>query len=262
MERFLLRDSSGEILPQFRHWVVGSKWGSPLHERKRGKGEEGLLDHVFFKVLGSDYRRPKCQIGRSESLHHYANLFVWSVLAGKFGFALFLLEQPSLKYPMAAALVACNVLRKTVKAGKVATTCEGLELEERARQFEKIACNMLMTCYECSQYRTLFLAVQSIPAFGGFSCLQLALDGKCLDFFSLDPVQDHLTRLWYHKLSPQSSWSRIGLACFVPIAAGKILTFEEKKDEEEDTKLLIWRHPKIKDDLRCIGIDSGGEWRG
>ena len=66
---------------------------------------------------------------------------------------------------------------------------EGQELEDKAKQFETIACNMLMTCYECSQYRTLFIMIQSIPAFGGFSCLQLAFDGKCLDFFSLDPVQ-------------------------------------------------------------------------
>ena len=82
LERQLLRDTGGDILPQFRHWVLGSKWGSPLHEQKRTKTDEGLLDHVFYKVLGSDYRRPKCQIGNSESLHHYANLFVW------YGFAL------------------------------------------------------------------------------------------------------------------------------------------------------------------------------
>ena len=116
MEQHLLRDSCGEILPQFRQWVVGSKYGSPLHEQKRAKSDDGLLDFIFYKVLGSDYKRPRCQIGSSESLHHYANLFVWSVLAGKFGFSLFLLEQPPLKYPMAAALVACNILRKTVKA--------------------------------------------------------------------------------------------------------------------------------------------------
>ena len=49
MEQHLLRDANGDILPQFRHWVVGSKWGSPLHQQKRTKNDDGLLDHVFLK---------------------------------------------------------------------------------------------------------------------------------------------------------------------------------------------------------------------
>ena len=75
--------------------------------------------------------------------------------------------------------------------------------------FENMASEILQTSYELDQNKTELLLIRRINEYSDITCLQMAIVGNCLNFLSHPAPQNLITKIWYHKILPDTSLIRV-----------------------------------------------------
>ena len=68
-----------------------------------------------------------------------------------------------------------------------------------------MASDILCKAYEINQENAKMLVIKEIPEIGNATCLQIASISGQQNFISNKCVQDLLVKIWYHKMSPDTS---------------------------------------------------------
>lgn len=72
-----------------------------------------------------------------------------------------------------------------------------------------MASDILSKAYEINQEDAKLLALRDIPEIGNATCLQIACISEQMNFISNRCIQDLLVKMWYHKMSPDTSRFRV-----------------------------------------------------
>ncbi|CAF4817676.1 unnamed protein product [Rotaria sp. Silwood1] len=176
-------------------------------------------------------------------------LFLWSVITGKFEFNLFFWSRG--KNKICAALIATLIYRK--RAEKEHDT----NFEQRANDFEALAVQILNRFYQMNPCRCIQAVIRQIPAYGNVTWLELASKAEAKHFFAQCAVQDVLDNIWYGYINQRESIRRIIFSTIMLWYSGFLQYDDElvKTNDEtsfiddlfSNTSLLQWTHkPKTR----------------
>lgn len=79
------------------------------------------------------------------------------------------------------------------------------------RDFEEIAVTILDLAYEANPENAKLLLIREIPQFGNSTCLQIAKVANDQTFLAHSCVKELLLKLWFNRLLPEQSISRVCL---------------------------------------------------
>ena len=221
------------------------------------------LDEKLVHIIGHCWSTESRYMCDRANPHNY--LFIYAIYIEDIGFARFLLNK--IKYPIACALIACNILMRVISQQSLGEVDEGHQ--NHIKEFEDVAFNLLTECASTCPVRTRFLLVQEIASLGSMSVLQLAIQGSCLKFISHKVCQDVFEQMWHSGLCSSNSKFCLNLVTLLPPLAPLMLRFvaegpddlyrDDFKIRGEDASLSL-KGRSLRDqlgELKSIGIDVG-----
>ncbi|XP_019378904.1 PREDICTED: transient receptor potential cation channel subfamily M member 8 [Gavialis gangeticus] len=168
--------------------------------------------------------------------HPLQALFIWSVLQNKRELSKVLWEQT--RGCTLAALGASKLLKSLAKV-KNDINAAG-ESEELANEYETRAVELFTECYSSDEDLAEQLLTYSCDAWGGSSCLELAVEAKDQQFIAQPGVQNFLSKQWYGEISRDTKNWKIILCLFLfPLIGCGFISFR-KKPMEKSKKLILY----------------------
>ncbi|XP_039204988.1 transient receptor potential cation channel subfamily M member 8 isoform X7 [Crotalus tigris] len=137
-----------------------------------------------------------------------------------------------------AALGASKLLKSLAKV-KNDINAAG-ESEELANEYETRAVELFTECYSSDEDLAEQLLIYSCEAWGGNSCLELAVEAKDQQFIAQPGVQNFLSKQWYGEISRDTKNWKIILCLFLfPLIGCGFISFR-KKPIERSKKLVFY----------------------
>ncbi|XP_076815902.1 transient receptor potential cation channel subfamily M member-like 2 isoform X1 [Clavelina lepadiformis] len=166
------------------------------------------------------------------------DLFHWALLLNKKETAmLFWHELTEEQFP--ASVVANRLLIGMAKRSPHQESKD--EYKQHAEIYKNLSVGILSKCYDNSPEYTVKTLIRKLDNWGGFTCLQHAVDNKDYEFVSHRAVQFLLDKVWLGGIQKDESkgfWYSIGfwfmlLLCsfFPPLIVCNLIKFEETVDE-------------------------------
>ncbi|XP_025025677.1 transient receptor potential cation channel subfamily M member 8 [Python bivittatus] len=168
--------------------------------------------------------------------HPLQALFIWAVLQNKKELSSVIWEQT--RGCTLAALGASKLLKSLAKV-KNDINAAG-ESEELANEYETRAVELFTECYSSDEDLAEQLLIYSCEAWGGNSCLELAVEAKDQQFIAQPGVQNFLSKQWYGEISRDTKNWKIILCLFLfPLIGCSFISFR-KKPIERRKKLFFY----------------------
>ncbi|XP_048868863.1 transient receptor potential cation channel subfamily M member 4-like isoform X3 [Brienomyrus brachyistius] len=212
----VLWDMLGDVCQPFYYQPL--ELGQNTSSRRAVKSVSRLLQGTCA------YREQRCQ-------SPWLALFMWAVLQNHGEMASFFWEMA--EESVLTALSGCKILRELSKLED--ETEAQLSMKELAQRFENRAHDIFRKCYESSESRSFTLLIAKSAAWGGATCLQMAMAADARHFFSQDGVQALLSQIWWGDMERSTEMWRLILTFFIPpLIYTNLISF--KRDQEEDCK--------------------------
>ncbi|CAF1572668.1 unnamed protein product [Didymodactylos carnosus] len=145
-------------------------------------------------------------------------LFIWSVLSGKHEFAMLFWSRSKNKICAALLAVRLYTVRKEI---------DPIFLEY-AKEFEKLAVNVLDLFYKQNPIECKSAITRQIPAFGNVAWIQMAVCAEAKFFIAHKAVQDVLNDIWYGGIDTEKcSDGTIILSSFMLLLSGFYLKYHD-----------------------------------
>ncbi|XP_039204986.1 transient receptor potential cation channel subfamily M member 8 isoform X5 [Crotalus tigris] len=168
--------------------------------------------------------------------HPLQALFIWAILQNKKELSIVIWEQT--RGCTLAALGASKLLKSLAKV-KNDINAAG-ESEELANEYETRAVELFTECYSSDEDLAEQLLIYSCEAWGGNSCLELAVEAKDQQFIAQPGVQNFLSKQWYGEISRDTKNWKIILCLFLfPLIGCGFISFR-KKPIERSKKLVFY----------------------
>ncbi|XP_029463788.1 transient receptor potential cation channel subfamily M member 8 [Rhinatrema bivittatum] len=160
--------------------------------------------------------------------HPLQVLFIWAVLQNKRNLSKVIWEQT--RGCTLAALGASKLLKSLAKVKNDINAAR--ESEEIANEYETRAVELFTECYSNDEELAEQLLVYSCEAWGGSSCLELAVEAKDQQFIAQPGVQNFLSKQWYGEISRDTkNWKIILCLLFIPLISCGFISFRKKPSE-------------------------------
>ncbi|MBN3295181.1 TRPM2 protein, partial [Amia calva] len=161
------------------------------------------------------------------------DLFIWAVLQNRRELAEIIWEQ--CKDCIAAALAASRILKKLAEEeeGDESNDMRGL-----ADHYEKQAIGVFTECYTRDELRAEKLLIRPSKAWGGATCLRLALQANNTSFVAQGGVQSFMTKMWFGELAEDTTiWKVLLCMLFFPLIYTGLITFRLNQEQLEQQPL-------------------------
>ncbi|XP_078514881.1 transient receptor potential cation channel subfamily M member 2-like isoform X2 [Lissotriton helveticus] len=204
-----------------------------------------LTRKMLMELAKKDKLLPSAQRVPGIQLHHVASAL--RVLLGEFSEPLYprlkVYRPPPQSTPknedcIVAALACRKILLQLSRMEEHAETSN--EMLALADRFGQRAVGVLSECCVKNENYAEELLTRVSVAWGGSSCLQLAVDANAKDFMSHGGVQMFLTKIWWGKLSTiNSTFTVILCVLFLPLIYTDLVIFRtrtQKSFENEERK--------------------------
>ncbi|XP_065175195.1 transient receptor potential cation channel subfamily M member 2-like isoform X2 [Sycon ciliatum] len=164
------------------------------------------------------------------------HLFLWSIITGQKCVSEVL--WPYTSEPMAAALMACKLLRTLAEllAKEQTYDEEKNELMASAERFEALAMGVLTECNRRDDFSAQRVVRRILPFWGSTTCLALADGSDSQRFVSHNACQALLNKVWMGRLQAQNTSLSICLCVLVPAFIPFALSYAQYS--KEDTERL------------------------
>ncbi|KAG5214517.1 hypothetical protein JEQ12_000093 [Ovis aries] len=167
--------------------------------------------------------------------HPLQALFIWAILQNKKELSKVIWEQT--RGCTLAALGASKLL-KTLAKVKNDINAAG-ESEELANEYESRAVELFTECYSSDEDLAEQLLVYSCEAWGGSSCLELAVEATDQHFIAQPGVQNFLSKQWYGEISRDTkNWKIILCLFIIPLVGCGLVSFRKKPLDKH--RKLLW----------------------
>ncbi|XP_066544628.1 transient receptor potential cation channel subfamily M member 2 [Amia ocellicauda] len=165
------------------------------------------------------------------------DLFIWAILQNRRELAEIFWEQ--CKDCIAAALAASRILKKLAEEEE---GDKSNDMRDLADHYEKQAIGVFTECYTRDNLQAEKLLIRPSQAWGGTTCLRLALQAKNTSFVAQGGVQAFMTKMWFGELAEDTTiWKVLLCMLFFPLIYTGLITF--RQDEE------IQRKQERKEDI-------------
>ncbi|XP_039250889.2 transient receptor potential cation channel subfamily M member-like 2 isoform X1 [Styela clava] len=243
-------------IAELRHLYTSAPKESLLHKRLSKKKDFSLtaVGRFLIEVLGHSYisvykrRKPTTKKYNAVLFEHddisgerrqstpwpddarlddpYREIFQWALLVNYREIAQYIWEYMS--ESMSAAIIATKIL-KTL-ASKRNDLEKKTQMLADADLYEKLAVGVLAKCFEDNVDKTTFLLVKTLPKWGGYTCLHVAIEANDKFFVSRPGVQFFLDAVWMDKLDSPTA-IHIVLAGICPPLIWSTISFKEQSED-------------------------------
>ncbi|XP_029463786.1 transient receptor potential cation channel subfamily M member 2 [Rhinatrema bivittatum] len=153
------------------------------------------------------------------------DLLIWAVVQNRKDLAEIIWAQT--QDCLVAAMGCSKILKELSKEEQDTDSSE--EMLILAEEFEQKAIGLFTECYRKDEERAQKLLIRVSEAWGKTTCLQLALEAKCMKFASHGGVQAFLTRVWWGEISVDNGiWRVILCMILFPLLYTRLITFRDK----------------------------------
>ncbi|XP_060040604.1 transient receptor potential cation channel subfamily M member 2 isoform X2 [Erinaceus europaeus] len=154
------------------------------------------------------------------------DLLIWAIVQNHRELAEIIWAQS--RDSIAAGLACSRMLRELAREGLDAKRLDATRA--LANEFESKAIGVFTECCREDREQAEKLLTRVSEAWGGSTCLQLALDAGAMQFMAQGGVQAYLTKVWWGELQEDTGLWRVALCLLTfPLLCTSLVTFRDSK---------------------------------
>ncbi|XP_071824932.1 transient receptor potential cation channel subfamily M member-like 2 isoform X2 [Apostichopus japonicus] len=159
------------------------------------------------------------------------DLFLYAILLNRKEMSRLMWE--NIDEAIAAALIASHILKAMARSERVINKRESLV--QHAKQYDKLAIDVLKECYDERKDCTVSFLTVNRPNWGNTNCLKLAVLAENDKFITELPAEELFTHIWLGKISEENAVWKLCLCAFCPGLCIWLIEFKNDSKDKQTT---------------------------